>query len=543
MKTLQQNPLQAKQPDSSCRITRLPASARRALLVFTGLWLLQTASFAQSNIFTGVFWTGANHPGYINVAGQCNTDYQPKVSAVQSSSCLPLTPWTITITDSASVSLQIEGLHLSAVTHTLLTSADLLPSFNLTTLAAGNGTLKVTDPCSNTETFALKIVTCDNNGVALVPELGFQSVIAPNKAAQYYVQVANVGISPSSATTRLEVRDIPIAADCEVDQGEMSLGQSAPNEKQFLTVDIGTVNPITQTGFRFDLKATPSTVIGSTFTMTAEIGTPHFTTDSQLITVIASLDPNAKYGPAGYGPFHTISKKTTLPYLITFENDPSALAPAQIVTITDYLDTTKVEPASVQFGPVHFGSKVVAPPAGANPFTVTVPYDVDNNPITTADNIFVRISGSVDQNQFSGTYGKVEWMFESLDAPNGNPPPINIGFLPANIMQPEGDGGVTFTVSQKANLAPGTLITNVASIVFDVNAPILTPVWTNRIVIPSTLAIDRPGSGQARVTWSGGVLEQADSLPDGNWSDAPVQASPWTFNPAGPQKFFRVRND
>lgn len=149
----------------------------------------------------------------------------------------------------------------------------------------------------------------------------------------------------------------------------------------------------------------------------------------------------------------------------------------------------------------------------------------------------------MDQNPASGTYSKVEWMFESLDAPGGNPPPINIGFLPPNNTQPEGDGGVTFTVTQKANLSPGTLITNLASIVFDVNAPILTPVWTNRIAVPSTLGINRTQAGMMRVSWSGGVLEQASTVTANDWTNSPVQISPWTLDPAEPQKFFRVRND
>jgi hypothetical protein len=308
-------------------------------------------------------------------------------------------------------------------------------------------------------------------------------------------------------------------------------------------VDIPTILPGNQVSFTFEMQATTSATLGEQFTMKAAFvsGSPY--TDARLMRVVASLDPNAKYGPPGYGPLHTIQKNTSLPYLITFENDPSALAPAQIVTVTDYLDTTKVEPISLQFGPVHFGSQVVIPPVGVNPFSVTVPYDVDGNPITTADNIFVRVTGSVDQNNLSVTYGKVEWTFESLDAPGGNPPPINIGFLPPNNTQPEGDGGVTFTVTQKANLAPGTLITNVASIVFDVNAPILTPVWTNRIVIPSTLGITRTLDGMVRITWTGGTLEQTDLAAPTDWSDAPVQTSPWTFNPGEPQKFFRVRND
>ena len=58
-----------------------------------------------------------------------------------------------------------------------------------------------------------------------------------------------------------------------------------------------------------------------------------------------------------------IQKNTVLPYLITFENDPSALAPAQIVIITDYLDTTKVEPVSLEFGTIQFGRMTVTPPS------------------------------------------------------------------------------------------------------------------------------------------------------------------------------------
>jgi hypothetical protein len=293
--------------------------------------------------------------------------------------------------------------------------------------------------------------------------------------------------------------------------------------------------------YTFGMQATPSAVLGSTFTLNAAFTSTYAYIDTRVVTVVASIDPNAKYGLSGNGPLHDINPNIVLPYLITFENDPSALAPAQIVTITDWLDTSKVWPETLAFGPVHYGTQIITPPAGAIPFTVTVPYDVDGNPITTADNIFVRISGNVDQNPFSGTYGKIEWTFESLDAPGGVPPIITVGFLPPNVTAPEGQGGVTFSVMQKINLAPATLITNVASIVFDVNAPILTPVWTNRIRIPSTLSIHNATDGMIQIVWSGGTLEECDDVSHAQWSDAPVQASPWTFYPTRPKKFFRVR--
>ena len=453
--------------------------------------------------------------------------------------CIPTSPWNITLTDSAGVPNVVSVGGLSPIAYALRTAGGAIPTLDMTGLVVGPATVVVTDPCGNTATFGFNIVSC-SSGAALVPTLGYQSMIAPNNPATYTVQVANVGPNPSVGTT-LEVTGILPLADCTV--VPLSPGMTAPNlgSSQKISVPVGVLASGASQTFTFTMQATPSAVVGSTFTINAAFTSTYPYTDYRLITVVASLDPNAKYGNPGGGAYHSISSNTALPYLVTFENDPSALAPAQIVKITDQLDISKVVPETVEFGPVFYGNQAVTPPAGTIPFSMTVPYDVDGNPITTADNIYVRISGDVDKNPFSGTYGKVEWKFESLDAPFGNPPPFTVGFLPANIIAPEGQGGVTFTVMQKQNLAPGTLITNEASIVFDVNAPILTPVWTNRIRIPATLSVERASAGNVRVTWSGGVLEESTSVTTGNWSDAPVQVSPWTFFPVGEKNFFRVR--
>jgi hypothetical protein len=60
----------------------------------------------------------------------------------------------------------------------------------------------------------------------------------------------------------------------------------------------------------------------------------------QGLKAIRSLffDPNDKYGPGGFGSSHFVTPTAVLPYRIDFENDPTATAPAQIVTITDQLD-------------------------------------------------------------------------------------------------------------------------------------------------------------------------------------------------------------
>lgn len=55
------------------------------------------------------------------------------------------------------------------------------------------------------------------------------------------------------------------------------------------------------------------------------------------------------------------------------------------------------------------------------------------------------------------------------------------GFLPPNKTAPEGEGSVLFNVSTKAGVQTGDEVRNGARIVFDVNAPIDTPVWLNTI--------------------------------------------------------------
>ena len=518
----------------------LPKKAFPLLLVTFCLLLGQSVSSGQSNT-VGFVATGNNISGFVaNYGAQCDPAHPVRIYALPDGTCSATSPWTITLTDGNTVtphSVAVGSLNL--LSGELRTGAGAVPTLDLTGLDVGTGTLTVTDPCGTTYSFGFSVVGCAG-GAALIPYLGHNTLIAPNRAVTYTVQVANVGTVASVPTT-LEVTGILPASDCTVTSLGMTVGNLGSSQK--VSVPVPAITPGNQLVFTFEMQATPAAIVGTTFPIQAALTATYPYTDTRLIQVVASIDPNAKYGPPGYGSLHTIQKNTKLPYGIKFENDPSAPVPAQIVVITDYLDTTKVEPVTLEFGPIHFGSKIVIPPTGVNPFSVTVPYDVDGNPLTTADNIYVRVGGNVDQNPLSGTYGKVEWMFESLDAPGGNPPPINIGFLPPNNTPPEGDGGVSFTVSQKANLAPGTLITNVASIVFDVNAPILTPVWTNRIVIPSTLAIDRAAAGMVRVMWSGGTLEQSDSVVGGSWSDAPVQVSPWTFVPNAPMKFFRVRND
>lgn len=198
-------------------------------------------------------------------------------------------------------------------------------------------------------------------------------------------------------------------------------------------------------------------------------------------TPIASFDPNDKTGSLGSGPGRHMSGAEPLPYAVFFENLPSATAPAQDVVITDQLDPLLVDLTSFTLGPIAFGGKIVTPPPGVSQFRTRV----DLRPANT---LFVDINATLDENT-----GLVTWSFTSIDPATGRPPTDPLaGFLPPNKKPPEGDGSVLFTVMPRQQLATGTQIRNSASIVFDQNAPIVTPAWLN------TIDATKPAS---RVLW------------------------------------------
>jgi hypothetical protein len=58
---------------------------------------------------------------------------------------------------------------------------------------------------------------------------------------------------------------------------------------------------------------------------------------------------------------------------------------------------------------------------------------------------------------------------------------IDDGFLPPNRRKPEGEGRVGYTIRLQTGLPHLTTIRNKAAIIFDVNAPIVTPTWTNTV--------------------------------------------------------------
>lgn len=244
-----------------------------------------------------------------------------------------------------------------------------------------------------------------------------------------------------------------------------------------------------------------------------------------------SADPNDKTGPPGKGEARFLVNETSLAYTVNFENLETATAPAQVVTITDQLDTDALDLATFTLGPISFADVVLTPTPGVRQWSG----GIDLRP---AQNLIVTVQAGLDE-----ATGIVTWLFTSIDPTTGQlTDEPDAGFLPPNVNPPEGNGSVAFAVARKPGLASGTTICNDASIVFDVNAPIVTPEWCNTIddVPPTSSASAGPllPGFDFYVYWSGsdagaGVADYSIYY---SFNGGPYV--PWVIDAAGTSGFF-----
>jgi len=149
---------------------------------------------------------------------------------------------------------------------------------------------------------------------------------------------------------------------------------------------------------------------------------------------VKAWDPNAKYGPSGYGEENFMAQSSPMTYMIRFENMKEATAAAYRVVVTDRLDPEVFDISTVDtLGMSHSMGL----------------FSIDDNTLT--------------------------WDFTEIE-------------LPPNKVPPEGEGWVSFKVNLKEGLPSGTAIKNKAVIVFDFNPAM----ETNETV--NTLDYDAPVS-------------------------------------------------
>ena len=196
----------------------------------------------------------------------------------------------------------------------------------------------------------------------------------------------------------------------------------------------------------------------------------------QLIASAHSADPNDKFA-TGIGLPEWLADGDVITYTVEFENQPNASAPAQTVSISDSL-TTNLDWSTLQLTAIAFNNAVLEIPPGVQTFSTNVYVGTDPNPVV--------ISASLNP-----VTGVLSWLIESIDPVTGQlvTDPL-AGFLPPDNFFGQGEGYVTYTIEPRSGLATGTQITNQASIVFDLNAAIMTPITTNIMdVTPPTSSV------------------------------------------------------
>lgn len=207
------------------------------------------------------------------------------------------------------------------------------------------------------------------------------------------------------------------------------------------------------------------------------------------------MDPNDILGPAGFGDEQFVSADQALGYQIRFENVPEAQAPAQDVVITTQLDAD-LDWRTFRAGEFGIGGVVYA--------TANSSFFAQRVDLRPSLGIFVDVAGSVDVQT-----GIATWTFRTIDPATGERPRSGgTGFLPPNIADAVGEGFVRYTVKANSGVESGARIDAQASIVFNEELPLDTPIWSNTLdaVTPSSQVTSvgpADAGGQFLVRWDG----------------------------------------
>src|SRR5690606_24369033 len=119
--------------------------------------------------------------------------------------------------------------------------------------------------------------------------------------------------------------------------------------------------------------------------------------------VVRSYDPNMIMGPKGIGEARYIKDQSIANYKVLFENKASATAPAQLVTITDTLDTAAYDLKTFQFENINISGKNFDVEANRKEYFM----EID---LTQTRGLNVRVNMKLDT-----ISGVAKWSFLSLD--------------------------------------------------------------------------------------------------------------------------------
>jgi hypothetical protein len=232
---------------------------------------------------------------------------------------------------------------------------------------------------------------------------------------------------------------------------------------------------------------------------------------SDQLPCVQPNDPNSMVGPSGVGGERWITGPQPLTYVISFNNEPSASAPAQQVIVTEPLgpnfNLKKLTLPSMTLPDGGIDIQVPIPPLAFNPGAGVNEFKT-NVDLRPTQNLLVAVDVLLNP-----TTQTLTWTLTSIDPATGQPPlnPL-IGFLP-----PGAGASLSFSAIPIAGLATGSAITEQATIVFDGQAPMSTQTWLNTIdnTPPISQVAALPPTETAasfKIQWSG--TDQGSGIQD-----------------------------
>jgi hypothetical protein len=196
---------------------------------------------------------------------------------------------------------------------------------------------------------------------------------------------------------------------------------------------------------------------------------------SSILGCIVPTDPNNLVGPYGVGGQRWVAGTQGLTYGVSFNNEPTATAPAQKVTVTQALGSNvNLSTIGLPSITIPNGSSNVQVPVLPGSFNPAAGVDefITNVDLRPAQSLLVNVDAKLNRSTQTLT-----WTFSSIDPATGLPPfnPL-VGFLPAGA-----GANVSFSVTPAPGVATGTQVVEQATVVFDGQAPMSTPTWVNTI--------------------------------------------------------------
>jgi RHS repeat-associated protein len=185
-----------------------------------------------------------------------------------------------------------------------------------------------------------------------------------------------------------------------------------------------------------------------------------FTFSKSITELVDVQDPNSVVGPSSFGSQNYVPANAPLPYIVNFENKPTASAAAQVVSLTQQLDPN-LDWSTFELGSFNFGSYSVTVPPGRQEYSTRVD-------ARKTLGVYVDVSAALNR-----LTGLVTWTFTTIDPTTLDQPSGNTleGFLPPDDSTGRGEGWVSYTIQPLAGDVTGTVVNAKATVIFDAGMP------------------------------------------------------------------------